>query len=380
MPALENHTGLLKQTIAHYNRRSFVNISNAKQYYTAFPAIQRNAKRAIQNRWVQMNFGLPVEVYGGGGTTYKFNVQVEKGDTFAWVDMHDPVNIDERDFQVQASVPLRMCRNHWSYNKREMAACRGPEELTSLIQSRSLGCDQDFADAFENWFWGAPPASTDTRTAFPLRYWIFSEPESSEGSYTNFTSVGTNNLLNVNHNDYSSGPGEISRATYQSWGNWNCQYTTFSDTDCVDKISDAVMDTNFIAPVDFPNMVKGEPDRAMYTTKANVKTRARLARQQNDANTSDLLARIADSDIWQIPMYRVPHLDSADFSLYSSSNQDVIFGIDWTTIYWMATSGFTLQDDILEPSREAPLDYTHVRYLDGQLVCIEPRRNFVLSK
>ena len=380
MPALETHTGLLKHTIPHYNRRSFVNISNSKQYYTAFPAIQRNAKRAIDMKWQKMNFGLPVQVYGGGGTEFKFNVQVEKGNTFAWVDMHDPLNIDERDYIAQATVPKRMCRNHWSYNKREMAACRGPEELTSLIQSRSLGCDQDFADAFENWFWGAPPASTDTRTAFPLRYWVYSEPESSVGSYTTFTTTGINNFLNVNHNSYSGGPGAISRATYRSWGNWNSQYTTFADSDCVDKVSDAVLDTNFISPVDFPDMVKGAPDRAMYTTKANIKAKARLARQQNDANGSDLLARIADSELMRIPMYWVPHFNSSDFTLYGAANKDVIFGLDWTTIYWMATSGFTLQDEIYEPSLEAPLDYTHARWLDGQLVCIDPRRNFVLSK
>ncbi len=380
MPAIESHTGLLNQTIKQFQRRSFVNISNTKQYYTAFPAVQRNAKRAVENKWIKFNFGLPVQVSDHGGTQFTFNVQVDKGSTFAWVDMHDPVNIDERDFQIQATLPKRMCRCHWSYNKREMAAARGPEEITSLITSRQLGSDQDFADAFENWFWGAPPASTDTRTAFPLRYWLFTEPESSVGSYTTFTGLIANNFLNLNHNDYSSGPGGISRVTYQQWGNWNSQYGTFNDTDAVDKIADAIMDTNFFSPVEYPDMAKGGPDRAMYTTKETVKVRARLARGQNDANTSDLLARINDIDIWRTPMHRVPQLDSSDFSLYSSSNQDVIYGIDWSVFWWMSTSGFTLQDEILEPSREAPLDYTHVRYLDGQLVCIEPRRCFVLSK
>jgi hypothetical protein len=295
--------------------------------------------------------------------------------------MHDPVNIDERDFQVQATVPKRMCRCHWSYNKREMAACRGPEELTSLITSRSVGSDQDFADSFENWFWAAPPASTDTRTAFPLRYWLFSEPESTAAAYSSFTGINAGgNFVNLNHNSYTSGPGGISRVTYSNWGNWNVQYTAFSDTDAVEKITHAVLDTNFISPVDYPDMVKGAPERAMYTTKATLITRARLARQQNDQNASDLVARITETDTFRIPMYRVPHIDSSDYTLYGGANKDVIYGIDWSTWFWMSTSGFTLQDEILEPSREAPLDYTHVRFLDGQLVCINPRQNFVLSK
>lgn len=383
MPAIESHSGLLRQTIPHYNKRNFVNVSNTKQFYTAFPAIQRNAKKAISNKWEKFQFGLPVKTDGSGGTSFKFNAQVASGNTFAWVDMHDPVNIDERDFQVQLDVPKRMCRNHWSYNKREMAACRGQEELTSLITSRSLACDQDFADSFENWFWGAPPASTDTRTAFPLRYWIYTEPESTVGSYSTYTSIlstANQNFLAKNHGSYTSGPGGQSRVTYPQLGNANVQYTTFNDSDFVTKLTNIVLDCTFESPVDFPNMVKGESDRAMYTTKSNYITRATLARQQNDQNGSDLTARISDNDLFRIPMYRVPQLDSPDFSLYSSSNKDVVYGIDWTTLWWASTSGFTLQDEILDPSREAPLDFTHVRYLDGQLVCTEARRNFVLSK
>src|SRR3989304_2644049 len=214
MPALESHTGLLRKTIPDYNRRSFVNISNTKQFYTAFPAIQRNAKKAIENKWDRFNFGLPIEVRGGGGTDYRFNIQVDASDSFAWVDMHDPVNIDERDYEVQATVVKRNCRDHWSYNKMEMAACRGPEELTSLIVTRSLGRDQGFADSFENWFWGAPPASTDTKTAWPLRYWLFAAPEGVGTAYTGFTAINSTanqNFLNINHNSYTAGPGGVSR-------------------------------------------------------------------------------------------------------------------------------------------------------------------------
>lgn len=383
MPAVESHTGLLKQTIPHYNKRNFVNISNTKTEYTAFPAIQRNAKKAEKEGWAKLNFGLPVNVHTYGGTGLEWNVQVTKGNTFEWVSMDDPVNVDRRDHQIRATVPWRMCRNHWSYNKREMAACRGAEELTSLIQARSLGCDQDFADAFESWFWAAPPASTDDRTAFPLRYWLFTEPESTVGSYSTYTSILTTangNFLNVNHNSYSSGPGGISRATYPQWGNWNVQYTAFSDADYVEKFTYAAIKTHFRSPVDYPNLVKEGPDRAVYTTTANKVIQARLARQQNDQNGSDLQARMMDYDLFRIPHYAVPHLDSSDFSLYSSSNKDVAYMIDWNTIFWTSTEGFTLKDDILPPSREAPLAYTHVRYLDGQLVCYEPRRNAVLSK
>jgi hypothetical protein len=213
---------------------------------------------------------------------------------------------------------------------------------------------------------------------------LFSEPEGTGGSYTtNYQSItngGQSNFLNVNHASYTSGPYGISRVTYPQWGNFNCQYTTFNDTDALEKLTYAILCCNFQAPYDFPDMVKGGPTYAMYSTTANKVIHGRLARQQNDQNGSDPLARMTDNEVFRIPMFRCPQLDSSDFTLYGGSNKDVIYGIDWSTWWWMTTSGFQFEDEILEPSREAPLDYTHVRYLRGNLCNIEPRRNFVLSK
>ena len=81
MPALESHTGLLKQTIPYYNRRNFVDVSNTLRHYTAFPALQRNMKRAIDSKLTKFNFGLPNEVHSGGGTEFKWNVQVTSNNT-----------------------------------------------------------------------------------------------------------------------------------------------------------------------------------------------------------------------------------------------------------------------------------------------------------
>ena len=388
MPALESHTGLLIQTIPYYNRRSFVNISNKLAYYTAFPAIQRNAKKAINNRWTKFQFGLPVEAIDAGGTSFKFNVQVTSDNTGEWVSEDDPINIVKKDFQVQATAPWRLSRPQtWSYGEWELAACKGKEELVSLLTSRTLGADQGAADWFESWFWGVPPASTDDKTAFPLRYYLYTEAESTTAAYSVFTAVPTDvavrnsNLLNLNHASYTSGPLGISRATYRLWGNWNSQYTAFTDADLVEKITHAVLDTGFYSPVDFPNMVKEGPDRALYTTKANLVIKGRLARQQNDNNANDLNARFVESEVYRIPMYHVPFFDStSEYALYGTGAKDPVYGIDWTTWWWASKTGFRMEDKIFEPSREAPHTYTHARFLGGQLVCLEPRRNFVLSK
>lgn len=385
MPALENHSGLLAMTIPFFNRRKFVDLGSSLQHYCALPAIQRNMKRAIKSKWTDFQFGLPTEVFEGGGTSFKFNVQVTNRNNFAWVSEDDPVNIDKRDFQKQVTYPWRLARlQDWSYGEWEVSACKGKEEIVSLTKSRMLGNEQGAVDGFENWFWGAPPASTDTKTAFPLRYSLYTEPESTVAAYSNYTGLNTtleyNNAMAFNHASYTSGPGGLSRVDYPRSGQFNVQYTALSDTDGIDKFIDACLDTDWQSPLDSPALVKEAPDKAVYTTKTNLKTKRRLQTQQNDSNGSDLVARWSDLDLFRVPWYRVPMFDKASrFTLYGSGNKHPIYGIDWNTWHWASKTGFTMTDKIFAPSREAPMTYTHVRYLGGQLVCLDASRNIVMS-
>jgi hypothetical protein len=372
MAAWETHEGLLAQTIANYNRRNFVNISNTKQMYTFFPAMQGRAKYAVDNK---LTFGLPDVADASGGLTFVFNVQVAKGSTFAWVTETTPINIVRKDFQRQVTLPWRMVRTHRSLNKRELSANKTPQQITDIGTSRKVADDQDFADGFEDWGWGEPPASTNEVIAFPLRYWNFTQPESTAAAYSGLF-AGNGDFLNLNHASYTSGPGGLSRVTYPMWGNYNFQFTAF-DSDLVDKVGHAVLKTYFHSPVDFPDKIKGTPDRAMYTGVTNVLARAKLARQQNDQNTSDLQARFQENSFFRIPMYYVPALDTQ--LLYGGADKRAIYGIDWSTWYLATKTEFRLQDEILQPDRSAPLDYTHHRWLECQLVCCSPRNNWVAS-
>lgn len=373
MATWETHEGLLAQAIPNFGRRVFTNISNSKQTYTFLPAMQGRAQYATDNK---LRWGLPNVVEAGGGTTFTFNVQVAKGNTFQWVRETTPINVVRRDYQKQVSLPWRMCRTHWSINMREAGACKGAEELTDLMTSRRIGDDQDWADSFEEFGWGAPPASTNEEMAFPLRYWVFCQPETVGAPAYSGDFAGNGAFVNLNHADYTSGPAGLSRVTYPMWGNWNFQYTTFN-TDCVDKIAHAVLATEFHAPVEHPDKIKGTPDRAMYTGKANYITRGKLARQQNDQNTSDLLARMTENVISRIPMYYVPQIDS--ITMYSSANKSPIFGFNWATWYLATKSDFTMKDQLFPPDRSAPLDTTHARWLETQLVCCSPRENWVAT-
>jgi hypothetical protein len=307
MAAWETHAGLLAQAIPNYGKTRFVNISNTKQMYTFFPAIMGRAVYAENNK---LRWGMPGMIDGAGGTTFTYNVQVSAGTTFAWVDETTPINVSRQDYQVQASLPWRRCRTHWSINNRELMACRGYEQIVDLRVSRKLGDDQDWADSFEDWGWGTPPASTDVLTSFPLRYWLFSAVESTATSYATAGAAfqGNGDFLNYNHASYTSGPAGISRVTYQYSGNYNFQHASFNDA-LVDKAGHAILKTAFHAPVEHPDKIQGPPDRGIYMGSAYFLTHAKLARQQNDMNTSDVLARVGASQFLRIPSYYVPKLD-----------------------------------------------------------------------
>lgn len=375
MATWESHEGLLVQAIPDYGRKRFVNISNTRTQYTFFPNMVRRAQYAVDNR---LRWGLPNMVDSAGGTTFTFNVQVAKGSNWQWVRETTPINVTRTDFQRQATLPWRMCRSHWSINKREVEACKNAEQLVDLTTSRKLGDDQDWVDSMEDWGWGPPPASTDESTAFPLRYWLFSQVESTNGTtYAgNFTTANDGDFLNYNHNDYSAGPAGISRVTYQQWGNWNFQYGSFNDA-LIDKIALACMRTAFDAPIDFPDKIQGPPERAMYTGQANYLTRGKLARQQNDSNSSDLLSRTDQNETFRIPMYYVPAID--DIVIDGTDNLSPIYGINWNTWYMATKSAFNMKDELFQPDRSAPLDITHARWLETQTVCCSPRENWVAT-
>lgn len=368
--AWEDHEGLAQQTIPFYQRKRFVNISNQKQYYTAFPALMGRAQQADLNKLV---FGLPEMTSGAGGTQFVFNVQVSKGTTFAAVDETTPVNVQRKDHQRQVTLPWRMFRTHYSWNKRELTANRGDEEITSIQTSRSLGMDQEFADGLEDWFWGTVPPSTDELTPFPLRYWVFNAVESTATSYATAGTAyeGNGDFLNLNHASYTSGPGALSRVTYKYWGNYNFQRTSAFNDALVDKIGHAVLKTGFHSPVDFPDKMQGPPDRAMYMGAVDKLAHAKLARQQNDQNTSDTLARFTDTEALRVPSYYVPALDSrTDYPIY---------GINWASWYLATKDQYRMIDQVFDPDRSAPMDFTLARWLETQLVCCYPRENWVTT-
>jgi len=373
MATWESHEGLLQQAIPNYNRKTFVNISNTKTQYTFFPSMRGRAQYAEKNK---LKFGMPNHVSDTGGTEYVFNVQVAKGSTFSWVRETTPINIVRQDYQKQVRLPRRMCRTHWSINMRETEACKGPEELTDLMTARKIGDDQDWADSFETWGWGVPPTFSDEQTAFPLRYWIFCQPEGDGAPAYAAPFSGDGGFLNNNHASYTAGPGGLSRVTYPMWGNYNFQYSAFNDA-LIDKIAIAVLKTEFDAPVQHPDKIQGPPDKAMYTGISNVVARAKMARQQNDQNTSDLMSRFAENSVFRIPMYYVPQLD--DVLMYGALNRSPIFGLNWNTWYMATSGGFNLKDALFQPDRSAPMDVTHARYLETQTVCCSPRENWVAT-
>ena len=372
MPAIESHSGLSVQSLPKYQKRTFVDISTSRTHFTALPMLARNSAKLSK---VFPNFKMGAPVTMEGGTQFKFNVQVGASSTYTAVDMNDPVAPSISDYQVQAAVPIRIARVHRSYNEFELKANTGNEQITSIVESRRLAMMYDLAEGVENAFWGPELSSGDTTAFWPLRHYIMSQRESSSAAYSSsFDTTSEGGFLNENTTNFSSGPGGISRVTYPQWGNWNNQYTSFTDTDAILRIRRAMLDTAFVAPTTVPNMVPEAPDRMMYSTKSNVLTLATLARQQNDQNGNDLGYRDGMASINGVPFV---YCKAVNDMTVSGTNRSHIFGIDWSTVYFGVN--VDLEEKVFAPDITHPYSMVHITTLAGNLVVTEARRNFVLT-
>ena len=387
MPALELHSGLLQMCLDKYvgkdKRKSFVDISSNRQLYSILPMLQSRFKDGMGQGF---RMGAPVEY--SDGKSFKINVQVARGNTWQTMDINDSINPTIQDFQTQMTVPWRLSAAHRTYNEAEITACSNESQIVDIIVSRRVGMDADVAEGLEVAGWAAPTSSSDVRSYWGIPTWLYTQRESDEdadgtvntGYSGEFASSNeTGDFLNENRPGWTSGPGGISRATYRYAGNYNHQYTAFTTDDGIEKLRRACLMTGFDAPYDFPDVKRGMPQRCMYTTLRNKTKWGAEARKQNDANGDDIGARDMQADIYRIPMFYLPIIESLRYG-NDTVTRHPIYGIDWSAAWFAALNGFLLKEKIFDPNLSHPLSYVHVLFLFGNICVVEARRCFVLSE
>lgn len=380
MAAVESHVGLLQQSLERFERYKFINISNTKQHYSIMPMLTKQYKSMYDQGF---KFGADVQ-YESTGRQFVQNVQVNANSSFQTMDMSDPLNVNPEDHQLQSKFPVRIFSVNYPMNKVEKIANTTPEQITDMFISRRVGAKQALADGLETQGWSKPSSSSDVQSMWGIPYWLFTQTEASSGAYSgNFASANDGGFLNENLTAFPNGPGGISRVTYPQWGNWNNQYTSpgtggFDDA-TIRKIAIAIVSTGFTYPYDFPDAQKGPPMLAIYSTKRNWLLKGEKARQNNDANTSNLMARTVEADVFTVPWMWLPHLDTALFGAETSVTHR-IYGINWNQAYFAVASGMDLTEEVFAPDISHPLSTVYAMFLEGNMCFQNPRSCFVLSQ
>jgi hypothetical protein len=358
MPFLEAEglADLVETTIRKYRRFSYTAIAADRQKYFFLPNILKRE---------QVTFD--------GGTAIEWKVMVKPGGNARHIGLYHTDTPNVLNVMQSATIPWRHTRTHYEFDLHEQAMNSGAQKIVDTIRARRAAEFIGLSDLLESTGWGIPGASTDTITPFGVKYWIFSQPETvgTPAYSTPFDLASDGGFLNLNHANYTSGPGGLSRATYGNWGNWNHQYGNITPDDAVDKLIGACRKTKFEAPVDLNELRKGSSKRWIYTTDTNDRTLAKVTRQQNDQVGRDLAEYDGKVVIRGVPVQWVPILDDETDAPF--------IGIDWSQFYAVILRGWHFRESKPRVSDSQPHVVKVGIDLSWNMKCANPRGQFKLT-
>lgn len=353
---IENIQDLTKSTLAHNRKKQLTQIATKFQDY-------------IFTRQFLNKNSLMI----GGGKRFEFRALVDLGGRSSRVGLYATDTLKQGNHLEEANVPWRHLTDNWSFDLREDDFNSGAEEIVSMIDARETAMLLRMIETVEEDGWDCPVDSTDVVQAYGIAYWIFSQPESTDTSYSGVHATGgAGGFLAKNKTGFTNGPGNMSAVTYPKWGCWNHQYVDISPDDAVDKLITAMFKTNFKSPIQMRELRFGKMRRFVYTTHANTKAMGKLARQQNDKVGNDLAQYDGDTVIKGIPFVAVPQLEDI-------RSDNPFIGIDWSFFKFLIKKGWFFRQFAPKGVDDQHTVVVNHRDLTWNTCCFNRRGQFILT-
>lgn len=349
MPALtpETHGDLQQTTIARFERRKFTEIATNLSKYHVF----RNLILFADDKGKNVRMGVQA------GDEISFRAMLNHNGASSHTTMGAPDNPVSVDVFESASVPWKFTTTQYgilqqvvSMNKRE------PEKIVDYYDGQDMAALISAAVLFEDTFWGAPVASTDTTTPYGAFTWF--PKMTGDGGFngafpTGFTTLGLDN-------------------EHDRWKHYGGAYTDLSDDDLLYKMWIACLSTDFESPIDQIPHLKGPMQRGIYTNTPTYVRFAMEAQSRND-NLGPELTKYNGGVYFQGSLVqRVPKLDA--------DTTDPVVGLDWGSMKWYAHEDWWAKR--LTQKNYPGQHTTDVFFIDWMhnLVCYSRRQNFVFAK
>lgn len=269
----------------------------------------------------------------------------------------DVVNIT--DVIDQLNVPWRHAQTSWAFIYQETLQNRGEALIFNVIKPRRAAAMIDMVELLENAAWSTPADPTDKLNPYGLPYWIVKNTATgfNGGTPGSWTTVGGVSLTNS-----------------PTFKNYTAQYVNVSKPDLIKKLRTAHRQCRFMSPVDIDDYRGGKGERyRLYVNEPTVASFEDLGEAQNENLGRD----IASIDGVQMtfrghPIRWVPKLDS------DTSNP--VYGIDHSTFYPVCLKGDYLREGTAKPAPNQHNVYQVFVDLSYNYLCLDRRRNWVISK
>lgn len=256
------------------------------------------------------------------------------------------------------NVPWRFAETHWLIERRENLMNLPPSELVDLLELRRVDSMISLTEELETKGWKAPTDSSDGLSPWGIAYWVVKN--TSEG-------------FNGSNPSGFSDTGGIDASVETRWKNWTAQYAAVSTSDLVRRMRRAGLRTDFKSPIDIPDLRTGKGERfRIYMNTETILIFEEVAVAQNNQLGADVASMDGRTVFKKNPIIKVAELD-ADAT-------DPVYMIDTNTLYIVALKGDVLNDSGMKPLANSHNTLASFIDLTYNFVCIDRRRNAVISK
>lgn len=338
MPALqaEQISDMLITTQKKLGRFRFQDAAQQLQRFPAFTQLMR------KNRTQQYGDGIGIN----------WQVGVSAGAEARMAGFYAKDIVNQGDNLKTATLGWKRVTHNYAYDEAELSMNMGESRILDIMKHRKFYAWLKVAEKVEYQLW-RNPSSNDDINGIPYHV--------VKNATTGF---------NGGHAPGQSDWCGLSRNEFPTLKNYTADLDEISKDDCIDKISDALDLTNFVAPVDYPAYSTAR-DYGMYTTRVNRRKLKRLAETQNDNLGIDLDPYNDRITIRRIPIEWVPLLDNdTDAPLY---------GINWSVMHAAVLTSWFMRE---KGPKEVNLQHTVFVFFIDLIMNTEnwePRANFVLS-
>jgi hypothetical protein len=292
-----------------------------------------------------------------GGLDWKFQAQIDHNHSTRAVGLFETDAASINDTMIEGKVGIRHVNAHYVYDQREPDFQRGGTQIVDLIKTRYVAMMVSFYEYLENFLWGKPVDSSDTKTPYGVAYWVVKN--------------ATEGLKGGNPVGFTDGRAGISTVTYPRFANYTAKYAAVTKEDLVRKMRNASRRTAFRSPVSHSTPSVGGMANGIYVNDAVIGLLEEMLETQNMNLGNDIASKDGRTLFKGTPLTYAPKLD------LDSTNP--VYMLDWK---WMAIGVMPGWENNLSAPQPVPNMHT-VRRVDLDvslnMVCTDPRRQTVIS-